>query len=121
MGYAASFCMKRAIAVYLSLSSKDKVRGMIGLNDVEHQCQLTGFHPIHAVVANGYEGMYDFLADLPGLGALVGGDSLKAREDVPNGQGMLDACAAECASCTARTLRVCGTAKPVRASASQCL
>eukprot|EP00322_Chrysochromulina_rotalis_P000732 CAMPEP_0115884524 /NCGR_PEP_ID=MMETSP0287-20121206/30166_1 /TAXON_ID=412157 /ORGANISM="Chrysochromulina rotalis, Strain UIO044" /LENGTH=897 /DNA_ID=CAMNT_0003340839 /DNA_START=17 /DNA_END=2710 /DNA_ORIENTATION=+ len=95
VAYAASFCMRRAVGIYLSISSHDKIRGFIDLNERQHQCKLTGFSPIHAVVANGHESMYDFVADLPGLGTLVGGESLRAREDVTNSHGILDDCAAE--------------------------
>ena len=76
IAYAASFCMKRAVAVYLKLGASDKMRGFVGLNEAEHQCKLTGFAPLHAVVANGYDAMYDFLADLPIMDQLSGGEAL---------------------------------------------
>ena len=65
MGYAASFCCRKAIALYLSLAYTDKVRGFIDLNDSSNLCVYSGFSPLHAVVCNGYKSMYDFLADLP--------------------------------------------------------
>merc|ERR1719454_451436 len=45
IGYASSFCMRRAIALYLSLSHTDKVRGAIDLNDTGQFCVVSGFSP----------------------------------------------------------------------------
>ena len=38
IAYAAAFCMRRAVALYLSKSQTDKVRGFIGMNDEQHLC-----------------------------------------------------------------------------------
>ena len=51
IGYAARSACARAIALYLSLSQTDKVRGFINLNDREQFCVFSGFSPMHAVVA----------------------------------------------------------------------
>ena len=42
---------------------------LVGLNDRNCACQITGFMPIHAVVANGLTSTYDWMCDLPGLAA----------------------------------------------------
>ena len=56
-------------------------------------CQLTGFLPLHAVVANGHTAMYDFLCDLPGTGI---DDGMRANETKTNGlTPMLSDCAIE--------------------------
>ena len=89
IAYAASFCMRRAIALYLSLSQTDKVRGFINLNDREQFCVFSGFSPMHAAVCNGYAGMYDFLVDLPELGLK---ESLKGNEKLKSGVGTVAEC-----------------------------
>ena len=71
------------------------MRGFIGLNGdgSGDRCQLTGFLPLHAVVANGHTKMYDFLCDLPGCGV---DDNLRADEKATSGTTpMLDECAKE--------------------------
>ena len=86
--------MKSAVVLYLSLAKTDKCRGFLGLNgEYGVSCRLTGFLPLHAVVACGFPGMYDFLCDLPECGL---DDGLKGNEKLgPSGVGMLADCAAE--------------------------
>jgi len=89
IGYAASFCMKRAIALYLSLSQLNKVRGFIDLNATDQLCQFSGFAPMHAAVCNGYTSMYDFLVDLPDLGLK---ETLRGDEKLKSGVGSVPEC-----------------------------
>ena len=54
------------------------MRGLVGLNgEYGERCLLTGFLPLHAVVANGHTSMYDFLCDLPRTGV---DDGMRAKE-----------------------------------------
>mmetsp|Transcript_56145 Transcript_56145/g.111449 ORF Transcript_56145/g.111449 Transcript_56145/m.111449 type:complete len:986 (-) Transcript_56145:258-3215(-) len=91
IAYAASFCMRRAVALYLSLSHQDKVRGFIDMNDRNNLCVNTGFSPMHAAVCNGFASMYDFLVDLPDLGLR---EDLKGDERMRSGVGALPQCLA---------------------------
>ena len=95
IGYAASFCMRRAIALYLSLSHTDKVRGFIDLNSTDQFCQFSGFSPMHAAVCNGYTSMYDFLVDLPDCGLK---ETLRGDEKLKSGIGTVPECLARYAS-----------------------
>merc|ERR1719313_1178359 len=81
--------MKRAIALYLSLSQTDKVRGAIDLNSTAQFCEHSGFSPMHAVVCNGYTSMYDFLVDLPDLGLK---ETLRGDEKLKSGVGKVPEC-----------------------------
>ena len=66
---------------------------MIGLNgDYGEFCKLTGFLPLHAVVAQGHTKMYDFVCDLPNTGV---DDGMKADEKKCSTIGFLDDCAKE--------------------------
>jgi hypothetical protein len=91
IGYAASFCCRKAIALYLSLSQTDKVRGCIDVNSPEQFCHFSGFSPMHAAVCNGYTSMYDFLVDLPELGLK---ETLKGNEKLKSGVGTVPECLA---------------------------
>ena len=43
MAYAAAFCMRKAIALWLQLARHDKMRGFVGLNgEYAEHCKLTG-------------------------------------------------------------------------------
>ena len=86
---ATSFCLKRAIALYLTISQTDKVRGFIDLNDTEQFCQFSGFSPMHAAVCNGFASMYDFLVDLPELGLK---ETLRGDERLKSGVGTVPEC-----------------------------
>ena len=83
--------MRRAVAMYLSLSHQDKVRGYFDVNSSEHFCVHTGFSPMHTAVANGFSTMYDFLCDLPDLGLR---EDLKGIETLKSGVGTLPQCLA---------------------------
>ena len=89
IAYAASFCMRRAVALMLSLSLKDKMRGFVDLNDPIHFCVHSGFSPMHAAVCNGFASMYDFLVDLPDLGL---NENLKGDEYLRSGVGDVPEC-----------------------------
>ena len=91
IAYAASFCMRRAVATYLSLAMKDKVRGAIDMNATEHFCVKSGFSPMHAAVCNGFASMYDFLVDLPELGL---NETLRGDEKLKSGIGDVPECLA---------------------------
>jgi len=91
IAYAASFCMRRAVAMYLSYAMKDKVRGCIDMNATEQFCVKSGFSPMHAAVCNGFASMYDFLVDLPDLGL---NESLKGDEKLKSGVGNVPECLA---------------------------
>merc|ERR1719197_1564032 len=80
IGYAAAFCMRRAIALYLSISQTDKVRGFIDLNSREQLCIFSGF-----------SSMYDFLVDLPDLGLK---ETLRGDEKLKSGVGTVPDCLA---------------------------
>ena len=61
--------------------------------DASEFCELTGFLPLHAVVANGHRAMYDFLCELPGAGL---DDRLRAQPGRASaGTCMLAECARE--------------------------
>jgi len=63
----------------LSLSARSsKLAGVLSLNDAQHACPISGFLPLHCVVANGHCAMYDFLVELPGMA-----DDLRASETSP--------------------------------------
>ena len=69
--YACAFCLRQAVSLLLLLALRSpKVDHAQLLNDPAHACSLTGFLPLHAVVANGRRAMYDFLVELPGLPSL---------------------------------------------------
>ena len=71
LSYACCHCLRRAVALMLSLSLRSpKMRHIIDPNNEEHACRRTGFLPLHALVATGRMQMYDFLADLPGIAPL---------------------------------------------------
>ena len=91
IAYAASFCMRRAVATYLSLAKDDKVRGSIDLNASDQLCVKSGFSPMHAAVCNGFASMYDFLVDLPELGL---NETLKGDEKLKSGIGNVPECLA---------------------------
>ena len=91
IAYAASFCMRKAVAMYLSLAMKDKVRGFIDLNAPDQFCIKSGFSPMHAAVCNGFASMYDFLVDLPELGL---NEQLKGDEKLKSGIGDVPECLA---------------------------
>ena len=70
LAYACAFCLRRAVSLLLSLSARSpKLEGAVSLNDPLSACTLSGFLPLHAVVANGRCAMYDFLVELPGMPA----------------------------------------------------
>jgi hypothetical protein len=70
--YAATFGLRRALALMLSLSSRSrKINGLLDPNHPRMACGRTGFLPLHAVTASGNTAMYDFLVDLPNLPTLV--------------------------------------------------
>jgi hypothetical protein len=54
LAYACCFCLKRAVAVMINT-------GLVGLNVQEDRCVVSGFLPLHAVVANGLKDMYNWL------------------------------------------------------------
>ena len=56
------------------------------LDSKRNACRITGFLPLHAVVANSQSNMYDFLADLPDLPTL---SRLVANEDAHTQKGSL--------------------------------
>ena len=59
LAYAASFELREAVRALLDT-------GLVSLNDRSITCPLSGFHPIHAVVASGSTAMYEFLSsELP--------------------------------------------------------
>ena len=59
LAYAASFELREAVRTMLDT-------GLVSLNDRSITCPLSGFHPIHAVVASGSTAMYEFLSsELP--------------------------------------------------------
>jgi hypothetical protein len=91
IAYAASFCMRRAVATYLSLAKDNKVRGSIDLNAPDQLCVKSGFSPMHAAVCNGFASMYDFLVDLPELGL---NETLKGDEKLKSGIGNVPECLA---------------------------
>ena len=72
LAYACAFCLRRAVALYLSLSTRSTKldSSTVSVNDPRRACTLTGFLPLHAVVANGHRAMYDFLVELPELPSL---------------------------------------------------
>ena len=62
LGYLSCFGMKRAL---LQVLSSAEATGNLDLNDPAQACAITGYLPIHAVVACGMRDMYNFLIELP--------------------------------------------------------
>ncbi len=59
LSYASCFELREAVRTLLDT-------GLVSLNDRSNTCPLTGFHPIHAVVASGSTAMYEFISsELP--------------------------------------------------------
>ena len=54
LSYACAFELREAITAYLA-------SGLVGLNDRQHACKLTGFLPIHTTVAHGHMELHDHL------------------------------------------------------------
>ena len=85
LAYAATFGLRRAIVIMLSLSARStKMQGLLDINHPRLACRRTGFLPLHAIVANGNKDMYDFLTSLPDLPILA---SYRASEEVLSRQG----------------------------------
>ncbi len=89
LSFAATFCLRRAIALLLSLSlrsKQDKMKGIVDTNSPKHACMRSGLMPLHATVANGKAAMYDWLTELPGLPLLV---DFRASEEALTRRGTL--------------------------------
>lgn len=54
LAYACAFELKDAIRTYLGT-------GLVSLNERADACVITGFLPVHVVIAQGSTGMYDYL------------------------------------------------------------
>jgi hypothetical protein len=65
LAYACCFRLQRAVHRLLNT-------GIVGLNERDDACVLTGFLPLHAVVANALPDMYDWLTALEGTMPLHG-------------------------------------------------
>lgn len=73
LSYACCFRLERAVVRLLET-------GLVSLNDRRDACKITGFLPVHAVVANGLTGMYEWLTSLNGALPAARG----AAEDAPH-------------------------------------
>jgi hypothetical protein len=79
ISYAATFGLRRAIVLMISLSVRSpKMQGLLDMNHPQLACKQTGFLPVHAVVASSSPAMYDFLTTLDGIPALA---SARASEN----------------------------------------